>query len=57
MFMWIYIYICASTNGLLLDIIFIYFFKTLLVCWLQVSHLSTILLTKINNINLIKKRV
>lgn len=45
MYLYVYVdlYICASTIGLLLGCKF--------------SHLSTILLTKINNINLIKKRV
>ena len=49
-YVYVYIYVCI--NGLLLDIIL-----NFCLFWLQVSHLSTILLTKINNINLIKKRV
>lgn len=51
MFMWIY-------TSIYVPVPMAYCFETLLVCLVaKFSHLSTILLTKINNINLIKKRV
>ena len=54
----LYFYMCQYQWLIAWYYKYIYFsLKLCLFCWLQVSHLSTILLTKINNINLIKKRV